>query len=125
MNFAGAAQPAGPSPAGWVLPALLAAALLKLSGEAAFVIGRRTAGGESLARSARLMRGRLAGLTAWRFACGLSAMFLAGTQALSRAPSAAVELSLAALLLFVAGELLERLLFFKAVAPAGMPGGYS
>lgn len=84
-----------------------------------------------LRRSAVLMTGDLAAATKSRFICGfLGGIALPGmlVHAASSSPSEAGSgfICLVAIAMFIAclaGELLERYLFFAAVAPPKMPGG--
>ena len=80
----------------------------------------------SLNKTARLLAGQLGLATRIRIACGvvggvvLPALLLLN-QAAGSTPTPC--LALPALVLCLVGELLERYLFFTAVAPTGMPGG--
>jgi hypothetical protein len=111
---------------------LLIAATLKLLFEAAIFAHLYDRRNTALRRTARLMAGELSDVTLARFACGLlggvcmPAWLLWG--ALGGEPSriGGVFLTVTIALLFVsclAGELLERYLFFATVAPPRMPGG--
>ncbi len=74
----------------------------------------------SLNKSARLLNDQLGLATRGRIACGIfGGIILPALFLLQHAPA----LIFAALLLCVVGELLERFLFFAAVAPVSMPGG--
>lgn len=76
-----------------------------------------------LNRSARLLTDELGLAGRLRVVCGLlGGVALPLTAATQSAPSG---LLFAALGLCVVGELLERYLFFTAVAPAKMPGGFA
>jgi Fe-S-cluster-containing dehydrogenase component/DMSO reductase anchor subunit len=113
--------------------AIIAGMTMKLLFDAAILrhlAGRRLT---SLKRSARLMLGPLANVTLARFACGLLGgvampLFLldmAASAEAQAAPVSALE-AVAIATLFVAclaGELLERYLFFAACAAPRMPGG--
>ena len=106
---------------------LVAVTIAKLLFEASLfrhLLNRRTT---PLKRSARLAAGQLSNFTFARFACGLLGgivmpLFLLGRESSAGDPVLVIVVSM----LFVAclvGELLERYLFFAAVAPSGMPGG--
>jgi hypothetical protein len=110
--------------------ALILVAATKLAWEAAVfrhLLFRRMT---PLKRSARLLVGDLSRVTLARFALGalggvLMPLFLL-EQAASKARAAEAEFLAATGLLFVAclaGELLERYLFFAACAAPRMPGG--
>lgn len=76
----------------------------------------------SLAKSARLLREELGLVTRWRFFCGIiGGVFLPLASLLPGVGS--TVLSFAALALCVAGEVMERYTFFRAVVPPRMPGG--
>jgi formate dehydrogenase iron-sulfur subunit len=79
-----------------------------------------------LNKTARLLEGKLGLLARTRIACGiLGGCFFPVLLILGHPPGnlSGATLAIAALILCVAGELLERCLFFAAVAPAKMPGG--
>ncbi|HUG94143.1 MAG TPA: DmsC/YnfH family molybdoenzyme membrane anchor subunit, partial [Planctomycetaceae bacterium] len=111
---------------------LIAAVTLKLLFEAAVFVHLRDRRNTSLRRTARLMAGELSDVMLARFACGLlggvcmpAFLLLSATREQTTRPGE-VFLTVAVALLFVAclaGELLERYLFFAAVAPPRMPGG--
>ena len=108
----------GPAPVGWQVATALAL-LAKLTLEQRAL--RRAADDtapllDPLARSARLLAGPLGRYTRGRIACGLTGIVLliCGAEIIPR---------IAGLLLLVAGELLERHLFFRAEATPKMPGG--
>jgi len=112
-----------------ILISLLTAAGLKLSFEAALFCHLRSKQNTPLKRSARLMAGELAAAAKWRFALGafgglMLPLLWLNSEIDVLAPGPAVSLlvvvQFAALL---AGELLERYLFFTAVAASRMPGG--
>jgi Fe-S-cluster-containing dehydrogenase component/DMSO reductase anchor subunit len=109
---------------------LLAVAGGKLLFEAAFLRHARDKQNTPSKRSALLMTGQLSRVTAARFGCGLvggvllpallwvdSVSVAAGFSAVGIALVAVVAFALC-----VAGELLERFLFFTAVVPPRMPG---
>jgi formate dehydrogenase iron-sulfur subunit len=79
-------------------------------------------------RSALLMTGSLASVTIARFACGVLgglAMPALLLKATSQTPQDPVFIIIVTSMLFIAclaGELLERYLFFAAVASPRMPG---
>ena len=72
-------------------------------------------------RSVWLMRHTLHGLTSFRFVLGLSGgMILPASALLS--PNSLTVMALGSLALLLAGEFTERLLFFKSMTAARMPG---
>ena len=83
----------------------------------------------SLTQTACRLRGTLGPAQRARFACAwVGGILLPGLALLGAKPGAAfgaseVTLPLAAMTLCLAGEILERWLFFRAVVPARMPGG--
>lgn len=108
---------------------LMAFAAVKLAFEAALFRHLRSRTGTPLNRSARLMIGPLSNTTLARFGCGiLGGLFLPALVLgnLQRAnPVGDWQLGLMVLLAFAGcliGELLERYLFFAAVAAPRMPG---
>jgi DMSO reductase anchor subunit len=107
--------------------ALISVTLLKLTIESADFRHLASRHHTSLKRSARLMVGELSSVTLARFACG----FLGGIAMplillkQQSAPDGHLSLLIAVAMLFaacLAGELLERSLFFRAVAAPRMPG---
>lgn len=120
---------------------LLVSSLLKLASEASVLFHVRDAQQSTLKRAALLMLGDLSALTKGRFWCGalggLAAPALAllvghhsATSASGAAPAAlafpliaVAALCFVAFALTVAGELLERTLFFAAAPASRMPGG--
>jgi Fe-S-cluster-containing dehydrogenase component/DMSO reductase anchor subunit len=112
----------------WLCVALIAAAALKLSAEAAVFAALRARTFTPLRRTALLMKGDLRRPTALRFAAGILGgivtpallvlmLSTATTSALTVLPIVALSLALN-----IAGELLERYLFFAAVVAPKMPG---
>ncbi|MFQ5733670.1 MAG: DmsC/YnfH family molybdoenzyme membrane anchor subunit [Planctomycetaceae bacterium] len=106
--------------------ALIAVSIAKLCFEVSVfrhLVSRRVT---PLKRSARLAACELSSATLARFACGLLGGVVMPVFLLSRPPGTtdAVLIVLVAMLFVacLAGELLERYLFFAAVAPTGMPG---
>ena len=80
----------------------------------------------SLNKTARLLTGELGMIQRFRVMCGVfGGVVLPVLLLVNRASSSASIAWLAplALVLCLIGELLERYLFFTAVAPTGMPGG--
>jgi formate dehydrogenase iron-sulfur subunit len=111
---------------------LMGAAVLKLLFEAAVFRHLRSRRITSLRRSASLLAGPLSSATLARFSLGLLGgvfmpAFLLLNHALeSQAANAHVFLTVTVAMLFaacLAGELLERYLYFTACASTGMPGG--
>jgi DMSO reductase anchor subunit len=80
-----------------------------------------------LGQAARLMRGPLERLHSVRMVLGLSSMlamvFAAAVNLAGTNSTAGLIAAVIAITLFSAGELLERILFFTAMAPPKMPGG--
>jgi DMSO reductase anchor subunit len=112
-----------------VLPGLIIAVACKLAFEASLFIHLRGKQHSPLKRSALLMTGDLAGAAKWRFALGaVGGLLLPALWIWQVHPSASASIvshvliagQFAALL---AGELLERYLFFTAVVAPRMPGG--
>ena len=108
--------------------ALIAAAALKLVFEAALFRHLAARSTTSLKRTALLMSGALSQVTAARFAAGVvGGIAMPALVLLSGIPAGQdVMLAPFVAMLFVAclaGELLERYLFFAAVASPKMPGG--
>jgi DMSO reductase anchor subunit len=93
-----------------IVVAVVAAKIGALVALGACLDGRR---GLPIARTAFLVRGWLRGTTWLRIAFGTIGAALVAT--LPSAPPLAIAL-------LVAGEALERLLFFRAISPARMPG---
>jgi len=112
--------------------ALMAASAVKLVYEAALFRHLAARHNTSLKRSALLMSGALSHVTLARYAAGiLGGLAMPGFLLLTRLPSSQahdqdlVFVLLVAMLFAacLAGELLERYLFFTAVASPSMPGG--
>jgi DMSO reductase anchor subunit len=99
---------------------LAAATLLKLIGELTSLRHLSDRRLTPLKRSALLMRNDLRSYTLTRFAAGLAGGV--ALPLLARA-GASVTRAAAVFVLLVAGELLERTLFFAAASSPGMPGG--
>jgi len=90
------------------------------------LVDEETPGPTPLNKTARLLEGRLGFAARRRVGCGiLGGCLLPVLVMFNRASgnSAAAALAVAAFVFCLAGELLERYLFFTAVAPAKMPGG--
>ena len=111
--------------------ALIVATLAKLVFEAALFRHLASRQTTSLKRTARLMTGALSNVTMARFAAGLlGGVAMPALLLISRVPSTpahGLDLAFAVMvtMLFaacLAGELLERYLFFAAMASARMPG---
>ena len=107
-------------------PMLAAATVLKLAGELAVIRHLRAAGAGDLKRSARLLVGELGSLLGLRTGLALlggvilPAAFFGASGDVPFVAQLTVALLSAALLL--AGELLERVLFFAAMSAPRMPG---
>jgi hypothetical protein len=105
---------------------------LKLLFEAAFLRHVRDRSNTPSKRSAMLLTGDLSSATKWRFGCGLvggvllplGMLLAASSNSAASATDGALALAACvAFALLVAGELLERYLFFSAVVAPRMPGG--
>jgi len=102
----------------WIL--ILLTSLLK--GAAELLDLRKGTNSEALTRSVRLMRGALLAITLGRMTTLVVGGVLVPLLALGgMAPRMVV---VGAFGLLVASEWLERVLFFRAVSPNGMPGGF-
>jgi len=107
---------------------LIVATTLKLLFEAALFAHLGSRQHTPLKRSAKLMTGALARITKWRFALGCAGGIVLPLLWL-RLDRASSETTMASVLLagqsaaLLAGEVLERCLFFRAVAASRMPGG--
>ena len=107
--------------------ALIATAVCKLAFEASifrYLLRRQNS---PLKRSALLMSGELSNITLARFACGILGGLLMPAFLLNHQSQPLHTLSLLIIVTFLfvanlAGELLERYLFFSAVAAPRMPG---
>lgn len=104
-------------------PTLVAATLLKLAGELMVVRHLRHGGTGDLARSARLLVGELGSLLGLRAVLGVLGGVVLPAAFFGDVPFA-VQLAAALLsaALLLAGELLERVLFFAAMSAPRMPG---
>jgi DMSO reductase anchor subunit len=90
------------------------------------LVDEETPGLTPLNKTARLLVGRLGLLARTRLACGIVGGCLVPVLLMLNHTSGNVSHALSVLAAFtfcVSGELLERFLFFSAVAPAKMPGG--
>jgi Fe-S-cluster-containing dehydrogenase component/DMSO reductase anchor subunit len=109
---------------------LILATAAKLLDEASLFLHLRDPQPSDLKRSATLMRGALAPLTRLRFAAGVLgglvlpaiACMRLGFAGSARATALDLILVMLGALALIAGEMLERSLFFMAVAPPKMPG---
>lgn len=135
-TFAGAAIVSSPSAGNAVgriaeilLPILIATTAVKLVFEASLFGHLGSKQNTPLKRSALLMTGDLAQATKWRFALGIAGGIILPTMCIlqGRAGSSLSLISQAMIAaqfaLLVAGEVLERYLFFTAVVASRMPGG--
>ncbi|AUX37950.1 MULTISPECIES: DmsC/YnfH family molybdoenzyme membrane anchor subunit [Sorangium] len=110
---------------------LCAAMGLKLLVELSMFRHLRKRSHSTLKRSAILMTGELKGATGWRFACGALGGIVLPALSLFSAPNSGVSsevlmaMAVVAFLFCLAGELLERYLFFAAAPASKMPGGLS
>ena len=107
--------------------ALAALVVAKIAAESEQLDHRDRPGVDLLGRSSRVIRGPLAGRWRARVAVGLGAglvipLTLAGLGP-GAAPGVAASLSAISLAGLIAGELLERFLFFAAASRPKMPGG--
>ena len=106
--------------------ALIAVSVIELLSEALFLRHLRGRTNTPLKRSARLMTGPLASPLMARFACGILGGIMMPAFLLDHAGTNDMLRPIVVGMLFVscvAGELLERYLFFAAVAAPRMPGG--
>jgi Fe-S-cluster-containing dehydrogenase component/DMSO reductase anchor subunit len=103
---------------------LIVVAAFKLLADAEILVHLRARGLGELKRTALLLVGELRKLSAARFGLGLAALALVGvlSQKSGLHLPAALVLGLAAWALFVLGEGLERMLFFRALSAPKMPG---
>ena len=105
---------------GALATAVIVAAIAKLLSDAVVLVPRRAAHPE-LARTAVLLRGELARFTTARFLLGALGGVVAPALT-SVVASGAVAVAVVGFALLVAGELVERSLFFTAEAGPRMPG---
>jgi DMSO reductase anchor subunit len=103
---------------------LVATAALKLALDAEIFMHLRARGLGELKRTALLLVGELRKVTAARFGLGLLAVLFVAIlgRSSSLTPHAGLGLAFGAWVLFVAGEGLERMLFFRALSAPKMPG---
>jgi formate dehydrogenase iron-sulfur subunit len=101
---------------------LMSAAALKLLAEASTFRHLRDTQHSAEKRAALLMKGALGTVTTWRFLCGAVGGLLLPAIGLLH-PPAPVWVPVAGFVLLLAGELLERTLFFAAAPASKMPGG--
>jgi DMSO reductase anchor subunit len=108
----------------WLALPLVAIASIKLVSDAEIFLHLRARGLGELKRTALLLTGELRKVTAARFGLGCLATLLVFSIARSEAPSpnGTLVLALVAWALFVLGEGLERMLFFRALSAPKMPG---
>jgi Fe-S-cluster-containing dehydrogenase component/DMSO reductase anchor subunit len=113
----------------WLFPGIVLTTAGKLFFEASLFAHLRNRQMSPLKRSALLMTGELARGTAWRFALALAGGILLPAVWMGRHdPSAPAPLLLHLVVIgqfaaLLAGEMLERYLFFSAVVASRMPGG--
>ncbi len=115
-------------PVGVLAVAVLFTAGAKLSWEACVFAHLRMRRHTELKRTALLLRDELGGQAFWRFWCGgVGGVLLPSVLLLAAGEPSAARLvpflAAATMALLLAGELLERHLFFRAMASARMPGG--
>ena len=113
---------------GGLCRALIAVTCIKLAFEASIFRHLARRHDTTLRRSAKLMTGELSSATLARFALGLLGGIVMPAFLLAHETSGrpSVVFSVAVAMLFsacLAGEILERYLFFRAVAAPRMPGG--
>jgi Fe-S-cluster-containing dehydrogenase component/DMSO reductase anchor subunit len=103
---------------------LVATAALKLALDAEIFLHLRARGLGELKRTALLLVGELKKVTAARFGLGVLALLFVVVlgHSSSLAPHVGLVLAVGAWALFVAGEGLERMLFFRALSAPKMPG---
>jgi formate dehydrogenase iron-sulfur subunit len=118
-DFAGARAAAG----SLVVP-LIATAVLKLVSDAEIFLHLRARGLGELKRTAVLLVGELRKYSAARFGLGFLALVIAVVLARSGAvgPGVTLVFAVASWALFIVGEGLERMLFFRALSAPKMPG---
>jgi Fe-S-cluster-containing dehydrogenase component/DMSO reductase anchor subunit len=106
---------------------IAAMSIIKLSWEAASFLTLRDAAQTSLKKTALLMITVLKKVTIWRFVCGIIGGVGLPIVLLSipMAGAATLFFSTMIFILLLAGEFLERYLFFKAVVPLQMPGAHA
>lgn len=108
---------------------ICAASIVKMLIEASVFLVNDDGHFSFIRKSAMLMARQLMVSTLWRFGCGITGGVLlpALFMGLGDASKTGVYVvfSFMILVLLLAGELLERYLFFKAVVPLKMPGGIS
>jgi Fe-S-cluster-containing dehydrogenase component/DMSO reductase anchor subunit len=102
--------------------ALVAAALIKLAGEASSFGHLKSRRHTALKRRAILLSGDLQRTTLWRFACGVAGGVLVPLGVAQLDGFARAAAALIAFALVLTGELLERHLFFAAAPAPRMPG---
>src|SRR5262249_46101204 len=114
---------------GLLFPGLVATTAAKLLFEASLFAHLRNRQMSPLKRSALLMAGALTRATKWRFALGFVGGILLPALWMGRDDPTAPALPLLHVVItgqfaaLLAGELLERYLFFSAVVASRMPGG--
>ena len=108
---------------------LFAATLAKLGFEHRifrYLVDENTPALSPLHKTARLIADKLGLAARWRVACGIFGGIVLPVCLIANRSgnnAAVASVAIAALMFCIAGELLERYLFFTAVAPAKMPGG--
>ncbi len=101
---------------------LMASMALKLAAEASTFRHLRDSHHSAEKRAALLMKGDLGSVTLWRFVCGgVGGLVLPALGLLY--PPTPKWVPVATFVLVLAGELLERTLFFAAAPASKMPGG--
>jgi formate dehydrogenase iron-sulfur subunit len=113
----------GDAVAPWLPRALAIALAVKLALELALLAPARDRQHSAWKKSALLQLGPLRRITALRVVAAAAALALAALDPMAAAAVGAPAAALAAALLACTGELLERTLFFVAVASPRMPGG--
>jgi DMSO reductase anchor subunit len=109
----------------WLAQALGAIVIAKLCWEASVLFHVKHKRFSELKRSALLLSGELRRLFSGRLAFGFSGAILLGALTASDSMTGGiVALALASWAALLVGELLERLLFFRAASGPSMPGGY-
>jgi DMSO reductase anchor subunit len=102
---------------------VIAGSAIKLAVEASALLRVRDRRRSALKRMALVMLGDLAPLTRARFACGVAGGLVLPLVGLGVLDAGATRaLSVAVLATLLAGELLERTLFFRAAPASRMPG---
>lgn len=99
--------------------------MMKLAFELEPLTHGKVAGWTPLKRTARLLQGPLQTPLLFRLACGLSGGVILPTLLAMRVLPSGMATSVVVMVAILLGELAERYLFFTAVSPTQMPGGFA